>query len=163
MSVLIVLFIAFVISFLVIRLRTGENRIAQSARIGMSVMLLFTSLGHFMFAEGMSMMIPDFIPFKIEMVYLTGVIEIAAAIGLLIPKFRVLTAWLLIIFFVLILPSNVKEGMEHINLYEANYNGKGPEYLWFRIPLQLFFIVWIYLSSIRKWDRHRVNNLLPAV
>jgi hypothetical protein len=53
--------------------------------------------------------------------------------------------------------------IEHINLYEANYNGAGLEYLWFRIPLQLFFIVWIYLSAIKKWDGPGVNRLSPAV
>ncbi|PXV62396.1 hypothetical protein CLV62_12085 [Dysgonomonas alginatilytica] len=43
-------------------------------------------------------MLPDFIPCKTEVVYLTGIIEIVAAIGLLIPDFRIIVAWLLIAF-----------------------------------------------------------------
>ncbi|MNL32044.1 hypothetical protein D3C87_1538680 [compost metagenome] len=150
MNVLIVLFVSFGIAAVVIRIVTHKHNLAMAARVGMSVMLLFTALGHFMFAEGMSMMIPDFIPFKMEMVYLTAIIEIAAALGLQLPKLRVLTAWLLILFFVLILPSNIKSSMEHIDMYKANYQGDGTGHLWFRIPLQLFFIAWIYFSSIKN-------------
>ncbi|MDR6781845.1 putative membrane protein [Pedobacter africanus] len=153
MNVLVVLFISTGIAALVIKIMSREYHLPAGARIGMSVMLLFTALGHFMFARGMSMMVPDFIPFKIEMVYLTGIIEIAAAIGLQLPKLRVLTAWLLILFFVLILPSNVKAAMEHIDMYKANYQGTGTGYLWFRIPLQLFFIAWIYFSTIKNHKR----------
>ena len=58
---------------------------------------------------------------------------------------------------------NSFSSIEHINLYEANYNGAGLEYLWFRIPLQLFFIVWIYLSAIKKFGTPGVNRLSPAV
>lgn len=153
MNVLVVLFVSTGIATLVIRMISHQYNLSAAARIGMSVMLLFTALGHFMFARGMSMMVPDFIPFKIEMVYLTGIIEIAAAIGLQLPKLRLLTAWLLILFFVLILPSNVKAAMEHIDMYKANYQGTGAAYLWFRIPLQLFFIAWVYFSTIKVQQR----------
>lgn len=106
----------------------------------MAALLLFTSIGHFMFTKGMAMMLPDFLPFKTGVVYLTGIIEIVAAIGLLIPRFSVLTAWLLILFFILILPSNIKTAIEHIDMYKATYDGDGLSYLWFRIPLQMLFI-----------------------
>jgi uncharacterized membrane protein len=58
----------------------------------MSVMLLFTAIAHFKFTKGMTMMLPGFIPFKTETVYLTGIIEIVAAIGLFIPHFRIIIA-----------------------------------------------------------------------
>lgn len=64
----------------------------------MSVMLIFTAIAHFAFTKGMSMMVPSFIPYKTEIVYVTGVIEIAAAIGLFIPSLRVTTGWFLIVF-----------------------------------------------------------------
>lgn len=120
-----------------------------SARIGLSAMLLFTALGHFLFTEGMAMMIPDFLPFKKEFVYFTGLIEIMAAIGLHVPQFRLVTAWLLILFFVLIIPANIKASIEQIDYQNATFEGNGLEYLWFRIPLQILFIGWVYFSSIR--------------
>ena len=95
------------------------------------------------------MMLPDFIPFKSETVYLTGIIEIAAAIGLFIPNFRMVTAWLLIAFFILILPANIYATIKHIDYQKGTFDGNGLTYLWFRIPLQILFIIWTYFSSIK--------------
>ena len=116
----------------------------------MSAMLVFTAVGHFAFTEGMAMMLPPFIPYKTEVVYLTGLIEMAAAVGLIIPRLRSLTAWLLIAFFMLVLPANIYAALQHVDYQNATFDGQGPGYLWFRIPLQLFFIIWVYLSAIRK-------------
>ncbi len=149
MKPLIVLIIVFSIAVFAIKLITHKYNVPLSARIAMSTMLLFTAVGHFMFTKGMAMMIPGFIPFKTEMVHLTGIIEIVAAIGLLIPALRVLTAWLLILFFVLLLPANIRAAIKHIDIEKGTLNGSGLNYLWFRIPLQILFIVWTYISSIR--------------
>lgn len=95
------------------------------------------------------MMLPDFIPFKVQTVYVTGIIEIAAAIGLFIPNFRIITAWLLIIFLILILPANIYAAIKHIDYQRGTFDGNGPSYLWFRIPLQILFIFWVYFSSVK--------------
>ena len=115
----------------------------------MAVMLLFTAIGHFAFTKGMTMMLPDFIPFKTEVIYLTGIIEIIAAVGLLIPNTRLWTGWALIIFFILLLPGNIKAAIDHVDYQKGTFDGNGPNYLWFRIPLQVLFIMWTYLSTIR--------------
>lgn len=150
MEVLVVLIVAFGFALTVIRLAAHQYDFYRAGRIAMSAMLLFTAMGHFMFTRGMAMMLPDFLPFRTELVYLTGILEIAAAIGLLIPGLRRLTGWLLIVFFVLILPSNIKTALEHIDIYKGTYDGDGLSYLWFRIPLQMLFIIWTYLCAIKR-------------
>ena len=149
MKPLIVLLITFLIALIVTKIIFGVYETALSARIAMSVMLVFTSIAHFKFTKGMIMMIPPGIPFKNEVVYFTGIIEIAAAVGLLIPSLRETTAWLLILFFLLLLTANINAAVKHIDYEKGTYNGKGVNYLWFRIPLQILFIVWTYLSSIK--------------
>lgn len=149
MKPLIVLLGVFFLSLMIIKRAHGSYDVGLSGRIALSVMLLFTAMGHFMFTDGMVMMLPDFIPYKVTVVYLTGFIEIAAAAGLFIPSLRVLTAWLLILFFALILPANILAAMEHIDYQNASFDGSGPEYLWFRIPLQILFMGWTYLSAIK--------------
>jgi uncharacterized membrane protein len=116
----------------------------------MGIMLVFTSIAHFVFANGMSMMLPAFMPAKKVMVYLTGVAEILGGAGLIISKTYHITAILLIVFFVLILPSNILAAKQKINLEKANYEGKGLFYLWFRIPLQVLFIAWVWFFAIAK-------------
>ncbi|WP_437372108.1 DoxX family protein [Maribacter litoralis] len=149
MKPLVVLITVTLIAFLLIKIFYGSYDISHSARIGMSVMLLFTAMGHFMFPDGMTMMLPDAIPLKKEIIYFTGVIEIAAAIGLQLKQFQNLTAWLLIVFFIIILPANIKGAIDQVNFQKGTYNGFGVSYLWFRVPLQILFILWVYLSSIR--------------
>ncbi|MGV3768352.1 MAG: hypothetical protein ACO1NW_19645 [Chitinophagaceae bacterium] len=149
MKPLIVLLGTFLVALLVIRLVQGRFDWAQAARIGMSAMLVFTAVGHIMYTKGMEMMIPAFIPAKTAMVYGTGIMELLAATGLLIPQFRVLTAWLLIVFFVLVLPANVLAALKQVNYQKGDFSGAGPSYLWFRVPLQVLFIVWTYLCSIK--------------
>jgi len=147
---LIVLLTVFCFSLLLLKLFRKSLDFALAGRIAVSVMLLFTAVGHFAFTEGMAMMLPPFIPYKQEVVYFTGLIEIAAAFGLLIPRFRLITAWLLVVFFILVMPANIYAAIEHVNYQNATLDGNGPAYLWFRVPLQVFFIIWVYLSAIRR-------------
>ena len=149
MKPLIVLLVSFVIALIVTRLIVGDFNVALSGRIAMASMLAFTAIGHFAFTKGMVMMIPDFIPFKKALVYFTGVIEILAAAGLLISSYQVLTAWLLIVFFIVLLPANINAAIRHIDYQKGTFTGSGLTYLWFRVPLQILFILWTYYSAIR--------------
>jgi uncharacterized membrane protein len=149
MNPLIVLLTVFAISLVATKIFRGTYEFALAGRIAMSAMLVFTAVAHFTFTKGMAMMLPDFIPYKIEIIYLTGIIEIAAAIGLFIPNFRILTGWLLIAFFIMILPANIYAAIKQIDIQKGTFDGNGLNYLWFRIPLQLLFIVWTYFSAIK--------------
>ena len=150
MKPLIVLLVSFLIALMGTKLALHNFDIALSGRIAMSTMLAFTAIAHFAFTRGMEMMIPGFIPFKKLMVYLTGLIEIGAAAGLLIPGLRLLTAWLLILFFILLLPANINAAVKHIDYQKGTFEGSGVTYLWFRVPLQILFILWTYFSAIRS-------------
>ena len=147
MKPLIVLLISFGFAILSIKIFTRHNDFALAARIAMSLMLLFTASGHFAFPRGMTMMMPAFIPFRLALVYITGMIEILADIGLQIESLKNLTAVLLIIFFILVLPANIYAAVKHIDYQKVGNNGKGLYYLWFRIPLQILFIIWTWMST----------------
>ena len=147
MKPLFVLLGAFAASALAIQIFRGAD-FSLAGRIAMSVMLVFTASGHFLFVQGMTMMIPHFIPFKRQLVYFTGVVEIAAAIGLLIPRLQHLTAWLLILFFLLILPANIHAAIHKIDYQKATNEGAGRAYLWFRVPLQMVFILWVHFFAL---------------
>lgn len=150
MKPLIVLLATFIIFLLTHRFMRGVYDFALAGRVAMAVMLLFTAIGHFVFTKGMAMMLPDFIPYKVSVVYLTGFIEIAAAAGLFISSIRHITAWLLIVFFILILPANIHAAMQQVDYQKGTLNGDGVNYLWFRIPLQILFILWVYFSALYK-------------
>jgi uncharacterized membrane protein len=150
MEPLIILIAAFVLSLIISKLITRQPKLILSGNIAMSAMLFFTAIGHFVYPAGMAMMLPDFIPFKLGMVYFTSFVEIAAAVGLLIPALRYWTGVLLILFFILVLPANINAAIKQVDLKNASYTGKGLSYLWFRVPLQILFIVWVWYFAIRK-------------
>lgn len=160
MKPLIVLLSVFPISLIVMKLFKGRYEFALSGRIALSAMLLFTAIGHFAFTKGMEMMLPSFIPYKTAVVYLTGFIEIAAAVGILIPAFRAITGFLLIAFFLLILPANIYASIKNIDYQNATYNGNGLSYLWFRIPLQILFILWTYFFAIKTFKKNKMISFI---
>lgn len=106
-------------------------------------MLAFTALGHFLFTDGMALMLPAFIPGRKVLVLLTGLAEIAAAVLLLVPAFSCATAWFLAGFFVLLLPANIFAAVHEINYEKPAEKGPGKRYLLFRVPFQLLLIVWV--------------------
>jgi uncharacterized membrane protein len=149
MEVLTVLLIVFIVSLIISKLIKGSWQSRFSGNLAMCLMLCFTAIGHVIYTEGMTMMIPSFVPFRKELVYLTGIMEVIMGVLLLFPGFRRITGIVIIIFFILILPCNIYEAVNYIDLATASYNGAGPDYLWFRIPLQVFLIGWVYYFSIR--------------
>jgi uncharacterized membrane protein len=148
MKPLVVLIVTFIIAAIVLSILHGGYQFALAGRIAMSVMLAFTAIGHFMFSKGMAMMVPAFLPFKKAIVYLTGIMELTAAIGLELNYVHKLAGCQLILFFIVILPANIYAAMHRINHEKASMDGYDIRYLWFRVPLQLVFIGWVYVAAV---------------
>ena len=149
MKLLIILFTTFILALLGTLIFQGKPDLLFSGNLGMAVFIIFTGFSHFKFQKGMAMMIPDFIPAKMFWVYSTGLIEIAAGIGLMIPSIRELTAVLLIVFYVLVFIANINSSRKKINLFKADYTGPGMKYLYYqRIPMQVILIVWTWYFGI---------------
>ncbi|QEM09768.1 hypothetical protein [Mucilaginibacter rubeus] len=148
MKVLLVLIISFILTAVLSRLFMDNWNIMLSGNIAMMLMLWFASLGHFMFTKGMVMMMPAFIPFKVALVYLTGVMEIILGPLLVINSTRHIAGIILLVMFIVMLPANINATIKHVNFEKATYDGSGTGYLWFRIPLQLLFIAWVLYFSL---------------
>jgi uncharacterized membrane protein len=148
MAPLIFLLATFVILYLVdrfaLRGRLGMSFIGRAA---MAVTLIVTGISHFTNSDPMVAMMPDFIPAKRELVYFTGVCELAAVFGLLWDKTVRLASILLIVFFVLVLPANIAGSLKSVNFGGMEY---GPLYLLFRVPLQIFLIWWVWYFGLRR-------------
>jgi len=147
MTPLIFLLAAFILLFAVNKFFL-KNRLSLSlvGRAALAVMLTVTGIAHFTSTDLMIEMMPDFLPYKRETVYLTGILELLAVIGLLIDKTAKLTAVLLIVLFISILPANIVGSLKQVNLGGME---NGAMYLLFRIPLQILFIAWTYYFGIK--------------
>jgi uncharacterized membrane protein len=107
-----------------------------AARYGLAVMLLFTSSAHFTaMKEDLIRMTPSWVPRPREMVFFTGLCEIAGAIGLAIPMLQRAAGIALILFFLAVLPANVHAAQAQVIL-----RGRPATPLWLRVPMQILFI-----------------------
>ncbi len=148
MKPLLILLTVFVVTLLIVYIGGHQWQFVLAGNMGMAVMLVFTAIGHFVFKEGMAKMLPGKVPFRQTIILATGFLEMLLGIGLVIEPLRGMAAWILIVFFILILPSNIYAATQKLNIEKGTYDGPGLRYLWFRIPLQLFFIVWIAYFSL---------------
>lgn len=149
MKLLTILFVTFFLALAATKIFQGSWNFLFSGNLGMAAFIVFTGFAHFKFQKGMALMIPDFIPAKMFWVYFTGILEIAAGIGLMIPSIREITASLLIIFFILVFIANINSSRKNINLFKADYSGPGMSYLYRqRIPMQVILILWTWFFGI---------------
>lgn len=110
---------------------------AASARWAIATMLVFTGAAHFTRIKlDMARMIPPWVPQRLAMVYFTGLCELAGAVGLVVPRLQRLAGFMLVIFFIAVLPANIYAAQAHIPIA-----GKPATPLWIRVPLQILLIV----------------------
>jgi uncharacterized membrane protein len=148
MAPLIILLLTFGLLFLLDRFVLGGRiGLSLAGRIAMAAILVVTGVSHFTSTEPMVAMMPDFMPAKRELVYFTGVCELAAVVGLVWNKTARLASVLLIVFFVLVLPANIAGSLKAVNFGGMEY---GAWYLLFRVPLQVFFVWWVWYFGIKK-------------
>ncbi|MEV4292130.1 hypothetical protein AB0K40_42050 [Nonomuraea bangladeshensis] len=114
-----------------------------SAAHGLAVMLVMTASAHFVPASvtfmpnhaDMVAMVPPFVPFPAFVVYLTGVLELAGAAGLVLERTRKAAGICLALLFAAMLPANVYAALNDVTL-----GGEPATPLWQRVPEQVLYI-----------------------
>lgn len=115
-------------------------------RVGLALMFLFTASGHFAMTRPMSQMLPPWVPGRMAIIYVTGILELAGAVGLLIPQTYRIAGTCLLLFLVGVLPANIYAAFKRVDL---GGHGQGPKYLLVRVPLQLVLLGWTYWFAVR--------------
>ncbi|MET7465258.1 hypothetical protein [Nonomuraea sp. NPDC005501] len=126
--------------------RLGVRRFASwpiSAAHALALLLVVTASAHFVPAgvafmpnhADMVAMVPPFVPLPALMVYVTGVLELLGAAGLVLTATRRAAGVALAILFVLLLPANVYAALAGVPL-----QGAPATPLWVRIPEQVLYI-----------------------
>ncbi|HEY0787929.1 MAG TPA: MauE/DoxX family redox-associated membrane protein [Thermoanaerobaculia bacterium] len=134
-------FIVQIVVTLLARVKLGWR---DSVRIGLAVMFLFTAASHFSpLKEDLARMIPPPLTGAMWVIYLTGVLEAAGAIGLLLPRFRRAAAWGLLALLLAMFPANVYAALNDVPLGD-----RAASSLWWRAPLQLFWLATLWWSTL---------------
>lgn len=115
-------------------------------RVSLALVFMFTASGHFAKGRPMSDMLPSWVRGRLQIVYATGALEIAGAIGLLVPHVYRLAGMCLIAFLVAVFPANIYAAVKRVDF---GGHAEGPAYLWARAPLQLVLVAWTYWFAVR--------------
>ncbi len=145
---LLVLFVPGTILTLVERWLPGKRvSLTTKGRAGLSLFLVVTSSGHFLQTAAMAEMLPPVVPFRIELIYLTGVLELLGAVGVWLPHLDRLAGLALMLMMVGLLPANIYSAFNYVPF---GGHDLGPVYLLVRVPFQLLLIWWIYKSTVEQ-------------
>lgn len=131
----------------------GVTRFATwrvSAAHALALMLVMTASAHFVPGDvtvmpnhdDLEAMVPPAVPFASAMIYLTGVLELLGAVGLVVERTRKPAGICLGLLFVALLPANIYAAIEHVELA-----GDPATPLWQRIPEQMLYIAFALWSA----------------
>lgn len=137
-------------------------------RAGLAVALVFAGTGHLLSPWRYLPMLPEAVPFPHATVLVTGLCEIAGAVGLFVPRLRRLAGVMLAPCFVCVFPANIRNAL---------LGGPGVEdlpvaarYYWARLALQPLFVGWAlraaevigWPGAPRPWRRGRRAATMEA-
>ena len=140
-----------VVSFILLRGvgALGVRRLSSWREAGLfavAIMFVFTGATHFTAMKyDYAAMLPDPLSGNIGLIYLTGALQIAGAVGLLISRTRRLAGICLVLLLVAMFPGNVYAAVN-----EVAFRGEPPTPLWLRTPIQLLFIGMVLWTSVSK-------------
>lgn len=118
------------------------------AKVGVSLLFLVTASGHFTQTAAMAQMLPPWVPSRVGIIYVTGVLELLGAIGIWVPGMAKPTGLCLILMLVGVFPSNVYAALNRVPF---GGHESGPVYLLVRLPFQVMLIAWIYKATGQRW------------
>ena len=110
--------------------------------IVMGVFYISIGVSHFTSPIWYVQIVPPYLPYKLELVYISGLFEILFGGMLLFKKTRFLAGWGLILLLIAVYPANI---------YLAQTNGAAmnttPLIAWGRLPVQFIFVGLAYWHS----------------
>ncbi|HIA80074.1 MAG TPA: DoxX family protein [Candidatus Marinimicrobia bacterium] len=118
------------------------SKIKTISIIIMSLFYIGAGISHFINPDWFVRIVPPILPFKIAIVYISGISEIILGSLLIFPRTRFIAGWGLILLLLAVYPANI---------YVALTNGKAmdttPMMAWGRLPFQFVFIGLAYWHS----------------
>ena len=113
---------------------------APHMRLG--AFFLFAGTMHFLKPRPYVAIVPDAMPRKREIVFASGVAELAGGAGVLVPRTRRLAGWWLIALLVAVFPANVNMAVN-----AERFRSVPEALLWVRLPIQALLIAWVWRVS----------------
>jgi uncharacterized membrane protein len=116
----------------------------MGSHIRLGGFFLFAGLMHFVKPRPYVAIVPDALPRKREIVFASGVAEMAGGAGVLVPATRRVAGWWLIATLLAIFPANVNMAVN-----SERFRAVPEPLLWVRLPVQALLIRWVWRVAVR--------------
>ena len=100
---------------------------------------------HFIKPRPYESIMPEALPAHRELVYLSGVAEMAGGAGVLSPRTSRWAGWWLIATILAVFPANINMAVD-----AERFDGIPEPLLWARLPLQAGIVYWIWRVAVRR-------------
>jgi uncharacterized membrane protein len=107
----------------------------------LAILFIAAGIMHFVNPGFYLKMMPPYLPYHLELVYISGVFEILGGIGILVPFARKFSGYGLIALLIAVFPANIQMLINHIN---AGGSTGATIALIIRLPIQILLIYWVY-------------------
>ncbi|TWW00219.1 DoxX family protein [Chitinophaga pinensis] len=114
----------------------------HDALIAAAVMFVLIGIMHLVTPRKLTYMIGGWLPYALELVLISGILEIVLGIGLLVPAMRTYAAWGLILLLIAMFPANIYVAVKQLPA-PGGLPAK-PWYTWSRLAFQPVYIAWIW-------------------
>ncbi|HLB08199.1 MAG TPA: hypothetical protein VK617_01595 [Gemmatimonadaceae bacterium] len=121
-------------------------------RVLLAGFFTFAGVMHFVRPELYAAIVPPWLPNAPLLVALSGAFEILGGLGVLSPRTRRAAGWGLIALLIAVFPANIQ--MLHL-AYVFNASALWKAALWFRLPLQLPMLWWVWRAAARPGTAFR--------
>lgn len=132
--------------------RRGRSPLAvlrAVVRWALAALLLVAGVAHFVIAEEFLGQVPQFLPWRLPIVYVSGVVEIGLGLALfLLPRHRRLVGWVVAAFFVAVFPGNIAQYVEGNDSFGLDTDQARLTRLFFQ-PVLVVLALW----STQAWRR----------
>ena len=110
----------------------------------MGIAYIYIGIQHFYDTDFFVAIVPDYMPYPLKLVYISGFFEILFGLLLLTPEYRSYAAWGLILLLIAVFPANIYL-VQSVEAQEIL--GVSKELSIARLPFQLAFIALAYWHS----------------
>jgi len=100
----------------------------------MGAFYVIAGLNHFRAPEFYLPIMPPYLPWHSELIFLSGVAEVMIGVGLLVPRARVLAAWGAIALLVAVYPANIHQALADVQIGNPPHSVGALR--WIRLPIQ---------------------------
>jgi uncharacterized membrane protein len=123
--------------------KSGSCKLRAVGRGIVSLFFIYVGTVHFVRPGKFIQITPDFLPYKKELVYVSGFFEILGGVGLLVPQTRKAAGIGLLALLFAVFPANINMAVNKIDF------GVIPTWLlWARLPLQ--FLLMFAVRAVSK-------------